>query len=910
METLIPLPSPISSIHPRHYCSRCNTMKPETTEHFGRFKNGKWKDLCLQCNHTEKISKAAKRARQPLADVDSNALNAPLTTLPTNTQKRQKRTQTHNANASVNHRHIAPAIITADPTFAVRQQQRNIRERLNRHRGRHGEPLVPTPITDYGSTAILSQTPEFHPLTPPVTPEDFQRVIDFHEALREHNMEFCERCHEEWFNMDIEEIDGASVCGTCRVRDNPAKRNPGEPYLFSIENHTWTGPQPDELRALTYMEEAILALAHCMMQMWKYRGLQDHYTGHVVTYPQNILEVAKTLPTLPAESPIVLIKPYKANGDIQWTRQFSKQLRVRRAVVLRALEWLIAHHPDYANITIDMDRLNQLPVDGDVSHNLMTISGEQEQEMADGGMLLGDGRCIGEDQERGIEDEAAAAAAAQFDDLPPSFHQSTVPNIDSNTTELEMIRDRVNTFRNRATFLQNSRTTQLTTPPPTPPPGGLPSNFIPMMEAPHWDVHPINELNRDKRIFAMCFPSLFPTGIGDWNQGRIRKITLTEWARHLLKLRGGRFAKHPKFRFMAFNQIQRNQARDCGKLYLNQHKDQSDLTLEGLHDILADGPTNDSVSRGVCRVGNKIVGTRPYWRSKAAHLKAQCRYHKDQSAVFLTWSCADHQWEDLHRHMPNYDAWLLGTEAERYAIVAKNIHENPHIIAAWLDIRFQEWFKTVTTPQLGVVDYWYRYEWQARGTGHIHCIVWLDNTTPGENGCAPKMGAKTEAERDIFAAYWHDKIRAWHPNADRDPDVRNPCSLPFVQIDNTQDQLAALLNRVQMHRKCSEGTCLRINKTTKKLECRFWFGRDTHVFASVSKDINGKCYMFDGARNNDRLNNFIPATSLGWLANHDAQAMCTYSGLEAYVSKYAAKPEQRSKSYKEIASEVCFASVY
>jgi hypothetical protein len=32
--------------------------------------------------------------------------------------------------------------------------------------------------------------------------------------------------------------------------------------------------------------------------------------------------------------------------------------------------------------------------------------------------------------------------------------------------------------------------------------------------------------------------------------------------------------------------------------------------------------------------------------------------------------------------MLNYDAWLLGTEAERYAIVAKNIHENPYIIVA------------------------------------------------------------------------------------------------------------------------------------------------------------------------------------------------------------------------------------
>ena len=144
--------------------------------------------------------------------------------------------------------------------------------------------------------------------------------------------------------------------------------------------------------------------------------------------------------------------------------------------------------------------------------------------------------------------------------------------------------------------------------------------------------------------------------------------------------------------------------------------------------------------------------------------------------------------------MPNYNAWLASTEAKWYAIVAKNIHKNPYIITAQLDIWFQEWFKTMTTPQLSVVDYQYRYKWQAHGTRHLHYIVWLNNKTPGENGYVLNIGAKTELEQDIFVAYQHDKIQAWHPNADQDPDVQNPCSLPFVQIANTQDQLAVLLN--------------------------------------------------------------------------------------------------------------------
>ena len=28
-------------------------------------------------------------------------------------------------------------------------------------------------------------------------------------------------------------------------------------------------------------------------------------------------------------------------------------------------------------------------------------------------------------------------------------------------------------------------------------------------------------------------------------------------------------------------------------------------------------------------------------------------------------------------------------------------------------------------PLLGVLDFWYRYEWQERGSGHIHGFLWL-----------------------------------------------------------------------------------------------------------------------------------------------------------------------------------------
>jgi ATP-dependent DNA helicase PIF1 len=247
--------------------------------------------------------------------------------------------------------------------------------------------------------------------------------------------------------------------------------------------------------------------------------------------------------------------------------------------------------------------------------------------------------------------------------------------------------------------------------------------------------------------------------------------------------------------------------------------------------------------------------------------------------------------------MPRFAEWQAGMEDVRRSIAWQNIQDYPHIIAAWLDIRFKAWFKIVCQEELHVVDYWYRYEWQARGTGHIHCIVWLDKD-------APEIGAKTQEERDVFAAYWSNKISAWHPDQSRRPDDRMPCSLPFARVYNTPDMLASLLNRIQRHTTCIIGGCLRQNRTTLCIEYRFFYPRTEQDIASITKDVNKKSWIYAAPRNDDRLNPYMASITLGWLANHDAQPIVTYSGLEAYVGKYASKFEKKSRSYQEMSDEV------
>lgn len=328
-------------------------------------------------------------------------------------------------------------------------------------------------------------------------------------------------------------------------------------------------------------------------------------------------------------------------------------------------------------------------------------------------------------------------------------------------------------------------------------------------------------------------------------------------------------------------------------------KKNPDLRTFTTDDLAEAFEANDTLLRSIARAGANIPGTRPFWQQHRSHLLALIRNLAFIGAVFCTWSCADHQWDDLHRHFPSYPQWKNGTDQERQRIAAQNVKNYPHIIAAWLDIRFKLYLDIVAKEFFGITDSWYRYEWQARGTGHIHCIIWIES--------APKMAPKTVDERDEFAKYWNDRIVAFHPDPMRPQDNRHPCSLPFVDIANSHDQVAALLNRVQRHNTCILGKCLQ-----KKVlpgggaieRCRYQFPRPLRHEAALSFEVDHKSLRFVPRRNHTRLNDYCPVTLLAWLANTDAQVLISPKAAAEYVAKYASKPEKISQSMQEIQATV------
>jgi hypothetical protein len=70
----------------------------------------------------------------------------------------------------------------------------------------------------------------------------------------------------------------------------------------------------------------------------------------------------------------------RKNLPVDWLK---KTFRVRRRVVYQALLWLRNHNPIYADISIDSDRLEELPEDGVPQELLMVIRHEEDEELAE-----------------------------------------------------------------------------------------------------------------------------------------------------------------------------------------------------------------------------------------------------------------------------------------------------------------------------------------------------------------------------------------------------------------------------------------------------------------------------------------------------------------------------------------------
>jgi hypothetical protein len=101
----------------------------------------------------------------------------------------------------------------------------------------------------------------------------------------------------------------------------------------------------------------LIARALPIMRVYIKPGGQRGYSGHCINLPQNVTELATSLPRYPKDLTVIIVK-------VKGKDNTFRDVTVRKQKVHNALVWLINNNPHYSELTINEEALNSLPENG------------------------------------------------------------------------------------------------------------------------------------------------------------------------------------------------------------------------------------------------------------------------------------------------------------------------------------------------------------------------------------------------------------------------------------------------------------------------------------------------------------------------------------------------------------------
>jgi hypothetical protein len=341
--------------------------------------------------------------------------------------------------------------------------------------------------------------------------------------------------------------------------------------------------------------------------------------GHIVSFPQNLLSICRTLPRLPGNVDVVqVIKNFKLNdGAIS-----SKSFCIRKSKVLTALYWLKKFNNQYSDIEIQ-------------EGNLSWITNGDEQQLPIptwDDPVNGESLPFQENEDLGPSSQQIhEQLLSQDDPIEPCFGISTEFYVNKPKQKDKTVIDALKSaeMQGRLLFTESAGSA---------------------IQFPYVSSEPVSEYN-EPFLMEYAFPWLFPGGTGGFMSGPNPRPAIKDWMKKTMLYMDGRFEQDRLWAFFALNFSSRQYNQSSGNFYVKGFYENGPKTLEELQTQITAG--NLEWLDRITYFSQNVMGSAAYWRARKREVFAWINHHLEKGngvpTFFITLSCAEYHWTDIER---------------------------------------------------------------------------------------------------------------------------------------------------------------------------------------------------------------------------------------------------------------------
>ena len=543
-----------------------------------------------------------------------------------------------------------------------------------------------------------------------------ESINQFHSDISIGPLYVCSCCHQTWFRKSVSMLKNTHIsaesrrlyctdftsvgneewiCHTCLSALRESK-----PPKLSVANGMKWPDKPPELN-LHQLEERLIALRIPFMQIRELpRGGQYSLKGNVINVPVDIQPTINCLPRPMDENFTVAIQLKK---KLSYKKVDFKE-NVRPLRVLSALHWLMNNSDLYkkSGIVVDDNWFQEVTESAeDTVREFLEVSKEQ----------CNDKNNIENEKQKQDKTTEKHEGSNDYD----SDHYSEIDtneqvgNIDTlvDDADIDNKYDKVFTF------------------------------------APGEGQHPLS-LYQDKDAEYLCFPTIFCGQTPPNRDERLVPVHYSDIVKWELRSIDRRAAQSVPNIFFKHKKLQMKQISDKVNLAVRRCKKrgQKITAAEARDSSYLDKLVNLDEGYYIFR---QLRNSPAYLETRKKDIFAMIR-QLSLPTWFMSLSAADTRWTDLLRMLAKLNDGIDYSEKElenlSWQEKTKLVQKDPVTCSRYFDHRVQEFLNTVLKsscePIGKLLDYFYRVEFQQRGSPHIHMLVWIEN--------APTLETNSEGE--------------------------------------------------------------------------------------------------------------------------------------------------------------------